>query len=99
MKVYLSKQAEYKLDLILAYLLEKWNFQIKENFIETLKSKFKQISTFPESCPKSERQNELYRCVLTKQVTFFYRIKLDKEIEIITFFDTRQNPKKVNKEL
>ena len=99
MKVYLSKQAEYKLNLILAYLLEKWNFRIKEDFIDTLKSKFKQISTFPESCPKSERRDGLYRCVLTKQVTFFYRVKMDKEIEIITFFDTRQNPKRANKEL
>ena len=41
MKVYLSKQAEYKLDILLAYLLEKWNEKTKGNFIVILKSKFK----------------------------------------------------------
>jgi plasmid stabilization system protein ParE len=99
MKVYLSKQAEYKLDLLLTYLLDIWSEKEKDEFIKILKSKFKQISTFPESCPKSNKRNGLFKCVLTKQITFFYRIHLEKEIEIITFFDTRQNPDKLKTEL
>ncbi len=35
----------------------------------------------------------IYKCVVTKQTTFFYRINFIKEeIEIITLFDTRQDP-------
>jgi len=38
--------------------------------------------------------------VVTKQTTFFYRVNFAKEeIEIITLFDTRQNPDKLKKQL
>ncbi len=99
MKVFLSKQAEYKLDILLAYLLEKWSKKTKNDFIINLRAKFKQISIFPESCPKSDKRTGLHKCVLTKQITFFYRINIEKEIEIITFFDARQNPNKLDTEL
>jgi hypothetical protein len=38
--------------------------------------------------------------VVTKQTTFYYRVlKNKKELEIITIFDTRQNPNKLKKDL
>ena len=98
MKVFLSPQAESKLKLLLNYLLENWNVKIRDEFVKLLSSKLNQISTHPKSCPQSEVKTGIYKCVLSKQTTFFYRIK-NMEIEIITFFDTRQNPDKLNSEL
>lgn len=99
MKVYLSKQAEFKLNLILTYLLDHWNLKIRNEFLNLLKEKINQISKHPESCPKSEKHNGIYKCVLSKQTTLFYRIKDTKDIEIITFFDNRQNPEKIVREI
>jgi plasmid stabilization system protein ParE len=100
MKVYLSEQAENKLLLLTDYLLVKWNLKVKNDFIEKLTQKINQISEQPESCSVSKDFPGLYKCVVTKQTTFYYRILLDKnEIEIITVFDTRQNLNKVNKEI
>lgn len=49
---------------------------------------------------ESKFSKGLYKCIVTKQTTFFYRINMkEKEIEIITFFDTRQNPNKLYKEI
>jgi len=54
----------------------------------------------PDSCPKSSEFDNLYKCVVTKQTTFYYRILEEKnEIEIITVFDTRQNPDKLKEDL
>ena len=98
MKVFLSPQAEIKLKLLLDYLLENWSARTRDDFIELLSLKLNQIATHPKSCPQSEVKIGIYKCVLSKQTTFFYRIE-NGEIEIITFFDTRQNPDKLKSEL
>ncbi|NLP59458.1 type II toxin-antitoxin system RelE/ParE family toxin, partial [Lutibacter sp. B1] len=42
----------------------------------------------------------LFKCVVTKQTTFYYRIKFEREeIEIITVFDTRQDPNKLENDI
>ncbi|WP_445955657.1 type II toxin-antitoxin system RelE/ParE family toxin [Yeosuana sp.] len=100
MKVFLSELAESKLLKLSEYLLENWNLKTRDKFIEKLSEKIKQISSQPDSCPKSSEFKGLYKCVVTKQTTFYYRISTKlKEIEVITIFDTRQNPEKLKKDI
>ncbi|WP_299315281.1 type II toxin-antitoxin system RelE/ParE family toxin [uncultured Aquimarina sp.] len=100
MKVYLSELAESKLLKLTDYLLEKWNLKVKNEFVTKLTEKIGQITLQPDSCPKSNELNGFYKCVVTKQTTFYYRVNFEKqEIEIITLFDTRQNPNKLKKQL
>ncbi len=40
----------------------------------------------------------LYQCVVTKQSSFYYRIR-NSEIEIITLFDNRQDQSKIFEEI
>ena len=94
------KVFENKLLKLSDFLLEKWNLKVKNDFIKKLTSKIDQISEQPESCPQSSEFKGLFKCVVTKQTTFYYRINLDRnEIEIITVFDTRQNPNKLEKDI
>jgi plasmid stabilization system protein ParE len=100
MEVFLSNQAEMKLLQLNNYLLYKWNAKVRDEFIEKLTQKINLIATQPESCPQSKDFNGLYKCVVTKQTTFYYRILFDKnEIEVVTIFDTRQNPDKLSNEI
>ena len=100
MKVFLSELAENKLLKLSAFLLENWNLKVRNDFIKKLTSKINQISEQPQSCPQSSKFNGLFKCVVTKQTTFYYRINSDKEeIEIITVLDTRQNPNKLNEDM
>lgn len=100
MKVFLSELAELKLLKLSEYLLENWNLKTRDKFFEKLTEKIKQISIQPNSCPKSSEFDNLYKCVVTKQTIFYYRIIAEqKEIEIITIFDTRQHPDKLRKDI
>ncbi|MGM0580302.1 MAG: type II toxin-antitoxin system RelE/ParE family toxin [Bacteroidota bacterium] len=100
MKVYLSSKAETKLLELAKFLIEKWSHKVKAKFFERFNKKVKQISIQPNSCPKSKEIVELHKCVVTKQTTFYYRvIKAKNEIEIITIFDSRQNPNKLFKDV
>jgi len=100
MKVFLSALAEDKLTKLTKYLESEWSRKVKEEFIAILTERINQIATHPESCPQSFIHQGLYKCVVTRQTTFYYRInrKLN-EVEIITVFDTRQNPDKLEREI
>jgi plasmid stabilization system protein ParE len=99
-KVFLSELAENKLLKLNQFLLENWNLKVRNDFIEKLTSKIKQISHQPHSCPESSTYQGLFKCVITKQTTFYYRLNINKkEIEIITVFDTRQNPEVLDKDI
>jgi plasmid stabilization system protein ParE len=74
---------------------QKWSEKVKEEFIEKLDAKINQVSRYPQSCPESNKFKGLYKCVVTKQTSFFYRIN-DQVIEIAVLFDVRQDPKKLN---
>lgn len=100
MEVFLSELAESKLKKLTRRLLENWSYKVKMDFLTKLANKIEQISIHPESCPKSNEFGGIYKCVVTKQTTFFYRINFKtEEIEIITLFDTRQDSKKIKKQL
>ena len=100
MKVNISNLAESKLLNLYNYLTENWNLQVKIDFHKKLILKIEQIKLHPYSCLESFEYKGLYKCVVTKQTTFYYRVLLNQqEIEIISVFDTRQNPKKLIKDL
>jgi len=100
MEVFLSELAESKLLKLNDYLIENWGVNARNQFFQKLDQKFSQISSQPESCPQSAELKGLYKCVVTKQSTFFYRIlSKTNEIEIITIFDTRQNPDSLKTEI
>ena len=97
-KVIISKTAKKRLNELFIYLLENWSQKIKSDFIKKLDSKIILLREHPEGFPESEKEKGLRKCVITKQITMFYRFN-SEHIKIITFFDTRQNPEKINKDL
>jgi plasmid stabilization system protein ParE len=70
MDVYLSDKAASKLADISDYLLESFGLRVRDEFFRTLSEKNLQITNHPESCPKSNKFKNLYKCVLTKQTIF-----------------------------
>lgn len=97
-KVIISKTAEKKLEALFQYLLEEWSFKVKSDFSKKLEKNINIIRDQPESFPKSEQQSGLRKCVITKQTTLYYEFT-DKEVQILTVFDTRQDPEKLKKNL
>jgi len=97
-KVIISKTAEKKLDKLFVYLIEKWSVTVKKEFVEKLDSSIEIIQNQPEIFPKSKKGKGLRKCLITKQTTLYYRYNSER-INIVTIFDTRQNPKRLEKEI
>lgn len=97
-QVYLSPVAEYKLESLVEYLNSEWGEKSKSKLLKELKQSIAQIESFPESCPKSESFDGIYKCVVSKLTSFYYRIH-NQEIEILTITDNRQNPNELLEEI
>jgi hypothetical protein len=75
-----------------------WSLKSRNNFLLKVKQAFNQISEQPKSCIESKEFKGLFKCVVSKQTSFYYRIIKD-EIEIITLIDNRQDPKEIEREI
>ncbi|NKI28217.1 type II toxin-antitoxin system RelE/ParE family toxin [Arenibacter sp. 6A1] len=97
-KIIISQIAEKRLEFLFSYLLEEWSYKVKSDFIKKLDKNIEFIKCQPESFPESDKQNGLRKCVITKHSTLYYEFN-DNEIHILTIFDTRQDLKKLKKDL
>ncbi|OXG09457.1 ParE-like toxin of type II ParDE toxin-antitoxin system [Flavobacterium araucananum] len=86
-----SKNAEKNLFELFGYLEIKWSKTVKNKFISNLDKVIYLIQSDPENFPKSELNR---KCILSKQTTIYYKFNT-KRVDIITFFDTRQDPNKI----
>lgn len=93
MEIYFSKRARNSLQKLLDHLETEWSSKVKHAFISKLDIAIETIADFPESCPVSRKRKGIYKCVVSKQTSFYYRIKKEN-IEVIVFYDNRMNPKK-----
>ena len=96
--VKISRTAEKRLEQLFDILVEKWSVKVKNDFIRKLDKCIKVIKVFPYSFPESEKEKGLRKCVITKQTTLYYRFN-STTINVITIFDTRQDPANLKKDL
>jgi len=100
LEIILSPLAEKKLDLLIEYLEKEWGVNSKVIFLKKLETEFKLLSTHPYRCKKTMTFPNLFNCIVTKQTSAIYKVNDSKSlIEVVTFFDNRQDPKKLKKEI
>jgi plasmid stabilization system protein ParE len=85
-------KAEQRFQEIIDYLEYKWNDRVIENFITKTNTILYQIKRNPTLFRKSDKLN-IYQALITKHNMLLYKVNGSK-IELLTFFDTRQNPVK-----
>jgi len=94
-KIKISKEAKKNTQRIISYLTNEWSEAVADKFIQRLENKLNYISLFPNSYPSFDKFNNVRKCVLSKQISLYYKIK-NEEIEVLTLFDTRQDPDKLS---
>jgi plasmid stabilization system protein ParE len=95
-KLVLAQKAEKQLQAIFQYLEAEWSERIRKEVAGKIYKNFELIESNNELFPNSFYNNELRKCVVSKQTTIFYKIR-KKDIVVVSVFDTRQNPSKVAK--
>lgn len=88
-----SPKAKITYYQVLEYLELNWTIKEIKAFINRTDYVIEHISQTPFHYPYSKK-GDIYKCVVVKQVSLFYRIK-QQEIELLLFWDNRKNPAKL----
>ena len=91
--VVFSARASQEINSTLQYLEENWSVKIAQEFAAKIDEKIEFIKSNPFQYPPFKNKKQIRRCVVTQQISFFYRILKD-EVQI-TLFDDRQDPVKL----
>ncbi len=94
MKILWTKSAQNSSDSIVDYLKTEWSNHSAIKFVIKTVIFPGILKENPKIGKKENIKNDLRSFVLTRQTTVFYRIKNDKTVVLLQFFDTRQDPKK-----
>ena len=78
---------------VIEYLIEKWTFNELEAFIDRTEEVITHICNNPLLYPYSVKGNA-HKCVVVKQISLFYIVR-DDIIELLVFWDNRQDPDKL----
>lgn len=90
-----TDRALRNLRTVQVYLQNKWTQKELDNFNTALDEKVNFIRLQPEAFPATAKRENVRKAVLGKQTTIFYAIE-PNQIRILTLWDNRQNPEKLN---
>ncbi len=81
---------------IIDYLLKEWTDKEIYNFATRVSDKLKILKLQPRIGMVVNKRQNIYRTLVHKRVTLVYHYKpLKKEIELVTFWQNSQNPKRL----
>ncbi len=89
-----SERASDELTSTLEYIENEWSLRISNEFTKIFNEKINHIKSNPYLYPPFKNKKQVRRCVVNKQTSLFYRIE-NEDVQIITLFDNRKNPKKL----
>jgi plasmid stabilization system protein ParE len=96
MKVRWTTTAKHSYFNILDYLEESWPIREVNSFIEEVDKFLDQISRHPKMFQESSKKRHVRKGYITKDNSLYYRYSSrKKEIELLVFWDNRQNPEKL----
>jgi len=77
------------------YLQDKWGDAVVKNFSEEVEKLIREIKASPHMFEVSMKYKYIRKGFVTEHSTMFYRVKpRKKEIEILIFWDNRQDDKR-----
>lgn len=88
-----TKQANYKFDKIIDYLLHEWNQKVTQAFVKKVYDTLDTLAEFPDIGTIEHKEKEIRGYTIVKQINVFYRV-IDNKLINLNFFDTRQSPAK-----
>ncbi|WP_295671618.1 type II toxin-antitoxin system RelE/ParE family toxin, partial [uncultured Mucilaginibacter sp.] len=74
--------------------MEKWDVSVADDFVERFETVVELLSDNPNLYSFVDKRKKTQKCVVTKHNVLYFR-KIKDIVEIITVFDTRQDPKKL----
>jgi len=97
MNIIWSAKAKISFLIVLDYLNENWTKKEIIQFNLRTQITINAIQKNPGIFPASIKHKEIRKAIVDKNNSFYYKIDFYRqEIHLLTFYDSRQDPKKLN---
>lgn len=93
-KINWSNTAQFDFWNNIDFLQRKWTVNEVYNFMDKTKEILNLLKTENVTFKPTGYKNT-FQVPITKQITLYYRINTDNNIELLRFFNTYQNPEKL----
>jgi len=90
-----TPEAERTFSQNLEYLVYRWNNQVITDFINKVDDSLQIIALNPYAFPAHNAALDIHKCVITPQITVYYRIVNNDFIDLLTFWNNYQDPEKL----
>jgi len=92
MRVIWTPESLETLNSNLDYLLAEWNDDVALKFLDRVDEVISVIKLTPEIYPILNKNDQIRRCVVVKQITLYFRVVSTEQIDLLTFWNSFQNP-------
>jgi hypothetical protein len=82
-------------DKNLEYLAEEWNNPVINNFLDRVEELLEKIRSNHELYSIHHPVDKVYKCVVHKRLILYYKIVDVSRIDLLTFWNTYQDPDKL----
>ena len=79
----------------LEYLTYRWSNSVITDFLNKVDDSLQVIASNPKAFPPYKSTPDIHKCVITSQITVYYRIVDEDTIDLLTFWNNYQNPDKL----
>ena len=90
-----TEEAKKSFNQNLEYLSEQWDNQVINNFLDRVDGILSQIKSNPEIYSLHRKKDNVYKCVVHKRIILYFKIVGSNQIDLLTFWNTYQNPDKL----
>ena len=97
-KIVISSQAKEDIENNISYLSENWDHKVVKQFLQKLDTFYFIVSVNPKLFSLHNKSKNIRKYLVSRHNIIYYRVS-KQEVQILTFFDTRQNPSKLRKKL
>lgn len=79
----------------LEYLEEEWDNKVINNFLDRVEEVLETIKDNPQLYPLHRPKDDVRKCIVHKRIILYYKIIDDQHIDLLTFWNTYQDPDKL----
>jgi hypothetical protein len=90
-----TTEAERTFSENLKYLSKEWDQGVLITFLDRVDEILVLIKANPKIYPLHRPNENVYRCVIHERITLYYRIVDEETIDLLTFWNTGQDPDKL----
>jgi plasmid stabilization system protein ParE len=90
-----TAESERTFNQNLDYLTKEWDAVVLNSFFDRVDEVLELIRSNPELYPLHRPEENVHRCVVHERIMLYYRIVDDHTIDLLTFWNTTQDPDKL----